>query len=332
MTRQQEIANARQLDPAFLAAEESIWNGTHPANGAPSCTTGTIIGYDPESDTIQLIPATCGRWDCPHCAEHKAHIYYARIMRADPERRVTLTWWTAVLATPLDALKQMKTALRKLAWLLRNGDPDRNGKPRMEPRVFEYAAIWERHKSGFPHLHLATWGDFVKQSYLSELWERLTGASNTDIRLMSPDTQDRHHWTKYMLKQAPVTATLFKGRRLISFSEGYDRNGKCPSGKLDGARVSWRYTGIRPLTVARTLLSSLMCLPAVTDLDGSLFSTAHLRLPAGAFPLWAALLSDSPETWARDCLDPPPDLPPEPLAWLEPAPRALDMFACVIPR
>lgn len=160
-----------------------------------------------------FIPVTCGRWSCPDCCEHKARKYAAKIHRAHPERAMTLTWHTAVSHDRHYALTKMNKALPRFITRLR----------KLGYKI-EYVRLWDVHKSGMPHIHLATWGDFIPKETLSREWKKQTGAYVVDIHTLNDHTKHRHNWVMYLKKAHRFPNSLFKKMRRVSFSRGYHRN------------------------------------------------------------------------------------------------------------
>ncbi len=50
---------------------------------------------------------------------------------------------------------------------------------------FEFLAVFEKHKSGYPHLHLLIKGNFLPWKMLRTMWEEITGSYMVDIRKIS---------------------------------------------------------------------------------------------------------------------------------------------------
>ena len=242
------------IEPPYDATWRAMVAETHALQKNPKCCKGAIVGYDPASLKVQVIPAACGRWDCPDCAPRKAAAYAHRLFLAGPERHITLTWNPAVSDDPQVALARMKKALPKLIEALRLPirGPDR--KITGYTRRIEYAAIWERHKSGFPHLHIAQWGDFIPQAEIRSNWKRLTGASIVYIKAMYASQDHGHNWTKYLLKAIPENSIYFPHTKMVQFSHSYDRVAEAPSPAALGAKALWVYIHRNPADILEALV------------------------------------------------------------------------------
>lgn len=227
--------------------------GSHPLQRAPDCCRGAIVGVNPEQRRMVVVPAACHRWSCPACAVNKAKTYAERLFAAGPERHITLTCNPALWRNPRHALEAMKSALPKLVYRLRGGNRRQDGTTQYPAYTFEYAAIWERCENGYPHIHLAQWGDYIPQAQLSKHWRELTGAYIVHIKSMAANVPNGHHWTKYLLKALPETASVYTGLRLITFSRGYDRSGRPWQPAPCGEGWWWYYLPEHPAELAHVL-------------------------------------------------------------------------------
>jgi len=204
------------------------------------CGSGVLIGRHPATRRVLIIPRTCGRWDCPKCREWKARRYHRLIWQARPERHITLTCNPRRYKSPEEALDDLKRALPKLAKALRAPEKSKDGTIKKAHKTFEYAAVFEKHKSGWPHIHLATWGDFIPVQFLRRHWQRLTGASIVDIRRIDNNRPHLHNFVKYLADKTKWPAGCNTIQRRISFSRGYHRNAQ-PTPKAQPAQ-GWEFT------------------------------------------------------------------------------------------
>jgi len=217
------------------------------------CYTGAIIGVDAEARRVVVVPKTCGRWDCPACASYKAKRYAAIIFQARPERHICLTANPTRYTGPREALVAMKDAVRKLVYLIRTGDPDEHGDTRWAPRKIEYALIWDRHKSGWPHAHIATWGDWIPQAEISQLWERLTGAWMCWIVDLVAHPEHKHNFIKYLAQKNHHPDGMQPGERRVSFSNGYHRYTEEQIRKGGLTNAVWFWLSVSPTDILEYL-------------------------------------------------------------------------------
>lgn len=85
----------------------------------------------------------------------------------------------------LQSWRQMRKALRK----------------RYGYRQVPFLAIWERHKSGWPHLHIILRGVYIPQRWASSFMDRRNSAPVVDIRLIHGGKQAAAYVAKYVTKE-----------------------------------------------------------------------------------------------------------------------------------
>lgn len=234
----QATIDAQRFTDVSLRNTDMIW---------PRCAKSSLIGYDEAAHEVLIIPTTCGRWDCPDCATHKASVYAAKIFAAKPERAITLTMDPSLFASPRTCLERMNQSLSKLATAIRN-----------EGIVFEYAAVRELHKSGWPHMHLATWGDFVPVKLIQRLWHKFTGATIVHVFSLASNLGSAHNWTKYLTKADSFPDSVFNGTRRVTFSRAYHRYPRIDEPQSDATPIIWFWTRLTAREALRQLQSMAM--------------------------------------------------------------------------
>ena len=93
----------------------------------------------------------------------------------------------------------------------------------------EYLTVVEATKRGWPHLHVLTTRRWIDQRWLSELWERLTGAKIVDIRRVVNARMQASYVAKYLGK-APHR---FLNCKRYYFTRGYLPKNDKPKSALD---------------------------------------------------------------------------------------------------
>ena len=268
----------------------------HPNPHLPHCTHAYVAITDSDANTTQFVPITCGRWSCPDCAERKAATVYARIRQAKPERHVTLTCHTQAFSSPAEALKRMKSQIPRLRQELKE-----------KGYTFEYALIWERFKNGYPHAHLSTWGDYIPQSLLSDIWARLAYSPIVWIERLTDTSYSHHKFTKYLLKRANVHYSLFEHSRRVQFSNGYHRYPRDTEQPEERHGTSKFYTSSNGLSVILTLASTWMLDLAIDTATGkTVVGWGALTAPTTDSELVCLLYAADPD---RRWLTPPADYP-----------------------
>lgn len=156
-------------------------------------------------------PIRCKRWSCPVCAE----INRARVIQiakaAKPRALLTLTVSSKDYPEPNDAAQALKKGLRLLRLRLARH-------PKLEN--FQFLAVFERHKSGHPHLHLLIKGSFIPWKWLRSVWEDVTGSYMVDIRKIATTGQAAMYCAKYIGKDLSAFAHCKRWWRSHGYSEG----------------------------------------------------------------------------------------------------------------
>lgn len=130
--------------------------------------TRTSTGYTLETDTRVLLAIGCRKWSCKCCGPKlKARLVH-RIVKARPNRMVTLTCRHE--EGPAEQHRKIVKALPRLVTQLRSQTP------------IEYLRMLESCVDGYPHFHLLVRSAYIDQAWIQEEWKRLTGAHIVDIR------------------------------------------------------------------------------------------------------------------------------------------------------
>jgi hypothetical protein len=122
---------------------------------------------------------------------------------------LTLTVRSTDYPTPEAAAAALKDGLRLLRLRLKRH-------PRFEN--FEFLAVFEKHKSGFPHLHLLIRGSFIPWKMLRRMWEEITGSYQVDIRKIDTRGKAAFYVAKYIGKDL----SAFEGCKRWWRSHGYN--------------------------------------------------------------------------------------------------------------
>lgn len=199
----------RRLDPARdLPPNETT--ALKVARSTTYCRQGAILVISHAAQAIVIVPTRCKLWRCPTCGPILARQWQTRIAAAKPTRFMTLTCDPAHFPTPGHAYDAMKAALPKLVRILRQ----RAG-------AFEYAATWELHESGYPHLHLLCKGVYLPKSMIRYHWNALGIGYIVHIRQVDDDKQAAWYVTKYVTKTLTTVAATIRFTRLIQVSRGF---------------------------------------------------------------------------------------------------------------
>lgn len=173
------------------------------------CTGETSVGQGPEG--THIAPVRCKRWSCPHCHGMNRARVIAIARAAKPKAMLTLTVAPLAGETPDEAAQRLKEGLRLLRLRLKRH-------PRLEN--FEFLAVFERHKSGFPHLHLLIKGSFLPWRLMRRWWEEITGSHQVDIRKIDTRGKAAFYVSKYIGKDLSAFEGCKRWWRSHGYSEG----------------------------------------------------------------------------------------------------------------
>lgn len=136
-------------------------------------------------------PVKCKRWDCPNCAEWRARCLQARGMEGKPNRFITFTCRRGQYASEIETARAMVKAWRTIVQRWRRVAPWHK---------CEYMAVFEPHKSGWPHMHILWAGHWIDQKWLSQQGQELLNSPRQDVRQIRNVQEAVAYVTKYFSK------------------------------------------------------------------------------------------------------------------------------------
>lgn len=179
------------------------------------------------------VPIKCRSWGCPGCAECRQRQLQAQLIAGKPERMVTLTKRRVPGASPDDAAVDLKRAWTEYVRLARK---------RWPKFELHYEAVFEEHKSGWPHLHILTRGMFIPKRWLSAQMRRLCDGKITHVRRIKNAKQAAGYVTKYLAK-APHK---FAHSKRYWYTPGWKALDDRPFQRSFPASWSWRRVEEKP--------------------------------------------------------------------------------------
>lgn len=169
----------------------------------------TLLGSHSSGHCWHVVPIRCKRWTCKPCAQKNLKSLIDRIKRGRPDKLLTLTAGPHLLESESECYNRHRPLIRRLVqWIRRNYGS------------FEYAAICERHRSGFPHWHLVCRCRYIPQRELSEQWCKLTGSKIVDIRKIKNARHAACYVAKYVSKNVGHQRPLWM-KRVVGFSKHF---------------------------------------------------------------------------------------------------------------
>lgn len=151
----------------------------------------------------------CKRWSCPHCRKINRMKVIHNARRGRPNVMMTLTVSSKNYPTPDDAAHDLRrgwVALRK-----------RIGRKFPGLKV-PFIAVFEKHKSGWPHMHLLLRMPYVDLKTLRAWWEEITGSWNVDVRFIKKSAS----YVEYICKYIGKDVEHFEGCKRWWRSHNYD--------------------------------------------------------------------------------------------------------------
>jgi len=153
-----------------------------------------------------VIAQTCKQWTCRHCGERKASALAATAAHAKPNKLITLTINPALHETPRSAFDVTRRKCCTLVQMIRRSFGS-----------FEYMRVLELTKKGWPHYHFVARCGFIPQPWLSDKWDKLTGAPIVDVRALKKTREAYWYVMKYLGKQKYCEWTT----RRVTISRGF---------------------------------------------------------------------------------------------------------------
>ena len=185
------------------------------------CIKGSILGLDENTGHVIVIPLCCKSWTCPACAERLLDQWTKRTIDAQPERFLTWTVDPKLHPDPHEARVAIQKAWTSFVAHWRKGRAAKGLKHKIPTHTLEYISVWERHKSGHPHLHALIRGEYIPQSYLKQ-WSIKAGCGSIiDIRKVENVRNAAAELLKYVTKAADDVSGFFEGFRLINCSRHF---------------------------------------------------------------------------------------------------------------
>lgn len=177
----------------------------------PVCFTDRWVSlYNADDDALADVPLTCGRWDCPDCADRKRTRIVAQVLAGRPDKVLTLTTRPDDSISLHHACCRLRRAFRQLRDLIV-----------AEFGYFEYAAALELTRKGAPHLHVTARCPYIPHPWLSEHWHSLTGAYVVYIEKVKDPAHEARHLAKYVAKSCAAVAGQHTGIRPFTYSKGW---------------------------------------------------------------------------------------------------------------
>jgi len=166
----------------------------------------TLVGRQPDTNMIVLVPLGCRTWSCRFCAEVKIKQLSARTRDAKPSRMLTLTVDPHLYRDPRHAFDSTRAQVSELIRKLR-----------LKFGEVEYLRVTELTAKGWPHYHLLVRSKFIPHKVAKQYWNELTGAQIVDLRQVKQHFRAYNYLVKYLSKLHKIEWT----ERHVSYSRNF---------------------------------------------------------------------------------------------------------------
>lgn len=156
----------------------------------------------------QVFKFRCNLWACSNCQKGLRRRLIARAKKGDPNRLITLTVNPAMFEDENSAARALSLAWRRARQQLKRhhglGD-------------IEFLAVFEEHKSGWPHLHILARCGFIRQKWLSKYMRERINSPIVDVRRI----RCAKHAAIYVAKYIAKAPKRFEGCKRFWTSRNY---------------------------------------------------------------------------------------------------------------
>lgn len=184
------------------------------------CTNMTFIA--PHNAGVKAHRVRCNSWTCSYCAERRKKRLIKEAMLGRPNRFITLTVNPSDYRTPHEAARALSLAWRRCRDTLKRYHGH---------KAIESLAVFERHKSGYPHLHILARCSWISQKWLSNYFDQRINAPIVDIRYIKSRKSAIGYVTKYIAKNPFKFRGVKRYWRTANYSEKQKRQ--------DGPKMEW---------------------------------------------------------------------------------------------
>lgn len=185
----------------------------------PYCREASIVKHDREKLLARALK--CHSWNCEHCLPERRSRLIREAHGGRPNTFLTLTTRREPGKSFADATRDLSRAWRLLRLrALRESQrdiearalpfgapwpaqPAEDGRRRQERKVrlsrrgLPFLAVVEKHKSGWPHLHILAHSEWIDFEWLQLNWRDLTGAHHVRVERIGGKSRSASYVAKY---------------------------------------------------------------------------------------------------------------------------------------
>lgn len=160
------------------------------------CTERTLVKHSGQA--IGLSPLRCRCWTCEHCGPRRAKELRWAARNGKPTIFLTLTIRRGRYATPDRQAVEMAKGWRMLRqYLMRT----------LGWKSLPFLVVFEKHKSGWPHMHLLLRCTFIHHELIRRWWVERFDSPMIMIKRLHDPREASIYVTKYVAKDP----TVFEG-------------------------------------------------------------------------------------------------------------------------
>jgi len=172
---------------------------------------------------VKAVRLRCRSWSCPVCNTRRRKRLMHEAAKGRPNKLLTITAAPGQFNTKHEAARALSLGWRRCRQQLKR----HHGHLQIEAM-----AIFEEHKSGWPHLHILVRSNFIPQKWLSKYFGDRIGSPVVDIRKIRSSKMAINYVAKYIGK-APGR---FRGTKRYWRTANY----LTPKRKREPASEQWK--------------------------------------------------------------------------------------------
>lgn len=164
----------------------------------PLLTSWTNVSYCNEQTAVKhengglvAVSLRCRAWTCPECSDQRKRQLIAEAIGGQPNKFLTLTMKPTPGITPDAQALKLSRAWRLLRLRMQRRNPGEK---------FPFIAVIEKHKSGWPHLHILFRGGFIPWKWYRFHWLQITGSKILRIEHLVQSRKAAVYCSKYCSK------------------------------------------------------------------------------------------------------------------------------------
>lgn len=224
------------------------------------CTERSLVKTDGGHLTVS--PLRCKCWHCDYCAPQRRRELRRDALKGKPTIFLTLTIRQGRYATPdlqaqalRDGWRMLRQYLcRTLGW-----------------KKLPFLAVVEKHKSGWPHLHILIRSTFISHKLIRDWWTAREDSPVIWINRLHNPRKAAKYVTKYMSKDP----TAFDGCKRYWRSQDYKLPDPANDNEPPEDGAYWQALSVTPNGLARAALAD----GARCTWHGSRIYITHWSLP-----------------------------------------------------